>query len=89
MGRHVLSRTRMRACKGLVRKTHTTFVRNIFPEGVLAIDVGTVVEGSVFEPVAVVLARTGELLDSRGISAFIVERGTPGFKGGKKENRIG
>ncbi len=38
---------------------------------------------------AVVLARTGELLDSRGISAFIVERGTPGFKGGKKENKLG
>ena len=39
--------------------------------------------------VAVVLARTGELLDSRGIYAFIVERGTPGFKGGKKENKLG
>ena len=35
--------------------------------------------------VAVVLARTGELLDSRGITAFVVERGTPGFSGGKKE----
>ncbi|HEX5001996.1 MAG TPA: acyl-CoA dehydrogenase family protein [Bacteroidia bacterium] len=39
--------------------------------------------------VAVVLARTGELLDSKGISAFIVERGTPGFRGGKKENKLG
>jgi alkylation response protein AidB-like acyl-CoA dehydrogenase len=39
--------------------------------------------------VAVVLARTGDLLDSRGISAFIVERGTPGFKAGKKENKLG
>lgn len=39
--------------------------------------------------VAVVLARTGELLDSRGISAFVVERGTPGFKGGKKEDKLG
>jgi alkylation response protein AidB-like acyl-CoA dehydrogenase len=39
--------------------------------------------------VAVVLARTGELLDSRGITAFIVERGTPGFRGGKKENKLG
>ena len=39
--------------------------------------------------IAVVLARTGELLDSRGISAFIVERETPGFKGGKKENKLG
>lgn len=39
--------------------------------------------------VAVVLARTGELLDSKGITAFIVERGTPGFKAGKKENKLG
>ena len=39
--------------------------------------------------VAVVLARTGDLLDSNGITAFIVERGTPGFKGGKKENKLG
>ncbi len=39
--------------------------------------------------VAVVLARTGELLDSHGISAFVVERGTPGFTGGKKENKLG
>ncbi|MFB1003771.1 MAG: acyl-CoA dehydrogenase family protein, partial [Bacteroidia bacterium] len=39
--------------------------------------------------VAVVLARTGELLDSRGVSAFIVERGAEGFKGGKKENKLG
>jgi alkylation response protein AidB-like acyl-CoA dehydrogenase len=39
--------------------------------------------------VAVVLARTGDLLDSHGISAFVVERGTPGFKGGKKENKLG
>ncbi len=39
--------------------------------------------------VAVVLVRTGELLDSRGITAFIIERGTPGFKAGKKENKLG
>jgi len=39
--------------------------------------------------VAVVLVRTGELLDSHGISAFVVERGTPGFKAGKKENKLG
>ena len=39
--------------------------------------------------VAVVIARTGELLDSRGMSAFIVERDTPGFSGGKKENKLG
>ncbi len=39
--------------------------------------------------VAVVLARTGDLLDSHGITAFVVERGTPGFRGGKKENKLG
>ncbi len=39
--------------------------------------------------VAVLLARTGELLDSRGITAFIIERGTKGFTGGKKENKLG
>lgn len=39
--------------------------------------------------VAVVIARTGELLDSHGMTAFVVERGTPGFSGGKKENKLG
>lgn len=39
--------------------------------------------------VAVVIARTGDLLDSRGMTAFVVERGTPGFKAGKKENKLG
>ena len=39
--------------------------------------------------IAVVLARTGELLDSNGITAFVVERGTSGFSGGKKENKLG
>lgn len=39
--------------------------------------------------IAVVLARTGDLLDSHGITAFIVERGTEGFRGGKKENKLG
>jgi alkylation response protein AidB-like acyl-CoA dehydrogenase len=39
--------------------------------------------------VAVVLVRTGELLDTDGITAFVVERGTTGFSGGKKENKLG
>jgi alkylation response protein AidB-like acyl-CoA dehydrogenase len=39
--------------------------------------------------VVLVLARTGELLDSSGITAFVIERGTPGFSGGKKENKLG
>ncbi|TWW00437.1 acyl-CoA dehydrogenase family protein [Chitinophaga pinensis] len=39
--------------------------------------------------VAVVIARTGDVRDSHGMSAFVVERGTPGFSGGKKENKLG
>ena len=39
--------------------------------------------------VAVVIVRTGELLDSHGMTAFVVERGTPGFNAGKKENKLG
>jgi len=39
--------------------------------------------------VAVVIVRTGEPGDSHGMSAFIVERGTPGFSAGKKENKLG
>lgn len=39
--------------------------------------------------VAVVIARTGDTQGSRNASAFIVERGTPGFRGGRKENKLG
>ncbi len=39
--------------------------------------------------VAVVIARTGEPRTSRNCTAFIVERGTPGFAAGKKENKLG
>lgn len=39
--------------------------------------------------VAVVIARTGKTGDSKGTSAFVVERGTPGFLAGKKENKLG
>ncbi len=39
--------------------------------------------------VAVVIVRTGEMGDSHGMSAFIVEKGTPGFSAGKKENKLG
>ncbi len=39
--------------------------------------------------VSVVIARTGELLDSRGMTAFIVDRNTPGLTAGKKENKLG
>ena len=39
--------------------------------------------------VAVVIARTGEPRTSGNGTAFIVERGTPGFRAGKKENKLG
>lgn len=39
--------------------------------------------------IAVVIARTGEKGDSHGMSAFVVEKGTAGFSGGKKENKLG
>ena len=39
--------------------------------------------------VAVVIARTGELLDSHGMTAFIIPRNTPGLSAGKKENKLG
>lgn len=39
--------------------------------------------------VAVVMVRTGEKGQSNGISAIVVEKGTPGFKHGKKENKLG
>lgn len=38
---------------------------------------------------AVVIARTGEPNSSHNATAFIVERGTPGFSGGRKEDKLG
>jgi alkylation response protein AidB-like acyl-CoA dehydrogenase len=39
--------------------------------------------------IAVVVARTGEPRAKNNATAFIVERGTKGFSGGKKENKLG
>jgi alkylation response protein AidB-like acyl-CoA dehydrogenase len=39
--------------------------------------------------VAVVVARTGEPRSKDNATAFVVERGTRGFSGGKKENKLG
>jgi len=39
--------------------------------------------------VSVVMARTGEKGDSKGISALVIEKGTPGFSPGRKENKLG
>ncbi|WP_304612943.1 acyl-CoA dehydrogenase family protein [Parapedobacter sp. ISTM3] len=39
--------------------------------------------------IAVVMVRTGEKDRSHGISALVVEKGTPGYSSGKKENKLG
>jgi len=39
--------------------------------------------------IAVVIVRTGETGDSHGMTAFVIESGTEGFKGGRKENKLG
>jgi alkylation response protein AidB-like acyl-CoA dehydrogenase len=39
--------------------------------------------------IAVVIARTGEPRSRNNATAFVVERGTKGFSGGKKENKLG
>ncbi|QHV97375.1 acyl-CoA dehydrogenase family protein [Spirosoma endbachense] len=39
--------------------------------------------------VAVVIARTGEPNKPHNATAFVVERGTPGFSGGRKEDKMG
>lgn len=39
--------------------------------------------------IAVVIVRTGEKGDSRGMTAFVFEKGMPGFTSGKKEDKLG
>lgn len=39
--------------------------------------------------IAVVVCRTGEPRTKNNATAFVVEKGTPGFSGGKKENKLG
>jgi len=39
--------------------------------------------------IAVVITRTGEPRTKNNATAFVVERGTPGFLAGKKENKLG
>jgi alkylation response protein AidB-like acyl-CoA dehydrogenase len=39
--------------------------------------------------IAVVVVRTGEKGNSHGMTAFVIEKGTPGFTHGKKENKLG
>ena len=42
-----------------------------------------------YADVCVAMAVTDQAKSSHGISAFIIERGTPGFRPGKKENKLG
>lgn len=51
--------------------------------------VKTFITHAISGDVAVVLTRTGALGDSKGISAFVIEKGTPGFTSGNKENKLG
>jgi alkylation response protein AidB-like acyl-CoA dehydrogenase len=39
--------------------------------------------------ITVVIARTGKPREKNNATAFVVPRGTPGFSGGKKENKLG
>ncbi|HSI90099.1 MAG TPA: acyl-CoA dehydrogenase family protein, partial [Adhaeribacter sp.] len=39
--------------------------------------------------IAVVIVRTGEVGDSHGMTAFAIERDTPGFSAGRKEDKLG
>ncbi|WP_027003816.1 acyl-CoA dehydrogenase family protein [Hugenholtzia roseola] len=39
--------------------------------------------------IAVVIVRTGEVGDSRGMTAFVIEKGTAGFSAGRKEDKLG
>jgi len=39
--------------------------------------------------VSIVLVRTGELMDSKGITSFIIEKGTPGFSAVKIKDKLG
>ena len=42
-----------------------------------------------YAEVAVVIAVTDKSKGTHGLSAFVVEKGTPGFRAGKKENKLG
>jgi alkylation response protein AidB-like acyl-CoA dehydrogenase len=39
--------------------------------------------------IAVVIVRTGEVGDSHGMTAFVIEKPTPGFSAGRKEDKLG
>ncbi len=49
----------------------------------------TFITNGSFAEVAVVMAVTDKTMGNKGISAFLVERGTKGFRAGKKEDKLG
>src|SRR5246127_2069571 len=49
----------------------------------------TFITNAHYADVAVVIAVTDRSQGTHGLSAFIVEKGTPGFRAGKKENKLG
>jgi alkylation response protein AidB-like acyl-CoA dehydrogenase len=49
----------------------------------------TFITNGSYANVAVVIAVTDKSKGTHGLSAFIVEKGTPGFRPGKKENKLG
>jgi alkylation response protein AidB-like acyl-CoA dehydrogenase len=42
-----------------------------------------------YADISVIIAVTDKSQGTRGLSAFVVEKGTPGFRAGKKENKLG
>ncbi len=49
----------------------------------------TFITNGTYADVAVVIAVTDKTKGTHGLSAFVVEKGTPGFRPGKKENKLG
>jgi alkylation response protein AidB-like acyl-CoA dehydrogenase len=49
----------------------------------------TFITNAHYADVAVVIAVTDRVQGTHGLSAFVVEKGTPGFRPGKKENKLG
>jgi alkylation response protein AidB-like acyl-CoA dehydrogenase len=49
----------------------------------------TFITNGTYANCAVILAVTDREKGTKGISAFVVEKGTPGFRPGKKENKLG
>jgi alkylation response protein AidB-like acyl-CoA dehydrogenase len=67
--------------------TRTTAVRDA--EGWVLNGSKTFITNGRIADVAVVMAATDKSKGKKGISAFVVERGTPGFRSGKKEDKLG